>query len=217
MSGFFIERRIFGMVKAFYIRWSFFMVGMMFLALGIALTIRGNLLGIAPWDVFHVGLFMNFGLSIGMWSILSGLLLVLGTSLYSKRWPLIGTWLNMILVGLFTDVFLWLLPAVSHPAVQTVLFISGVGVMGLGVGMYIASNVGAGPRDSLMLILMEKTGWTVKRVRTLLEVVVAIFGWLLGGPIGVGTVIIALTLGYIVHYTLILSQNWILKLTESPK
>lgn len=193
------------------------MVGMMFLALGIALTIRGNILGIAPWDVFHVGLFMNFGLSIGMWSILSGLLLVLGTSLYSKRWPLIGTWLNMILVGLFTDVFLWLLPAVSHPTVQTVLFISGVGVMGLGVGMYIASNVGAGPRDSLMLILMEKTGWTVKRVRTLLEVVVAIFGWLLGGPIGVGTVIIALTLGYIVHYTLILSQNWILKLTELPK
>ncbi|QBP42173.1 YczE/YyaS/YitT family protein [Paenisporosarcina antarctica] len=193
------------------------MVGMMFLALGIALTIRGNLLGIAPWDVFHVGLFINFGLSIGMWSILSGLLLVLGTSLYSKRWPLIGTWLNMILVGLFTDVFLWLLPAVSHPTVQTVLFISGVGVMGLGVGMYIASNVGAGPRDSLMLILMEKTGWTVKRVRTLLEVVVAIFGWLLGGPIGVGTVIIALTLGYIVHYTLILSQNWILKLTELPK
>lgn len=217
MSGFFIERRIFVMVKAFYIRWSFFMVGMMFLALGIALTIRGNILGIAPWDVFHVGLFMNFGLSIGMWSILSGLLLVLGTSLYSKRWPLIGTWLNMILVGLFTDVFLWLLPVVSHPTVQIVLFISGVGVMGLGVGMYIASNVGAGPRDSLMLILMEKTGWTVKRVRTLLEVVVAIFGWLLGGPIGVGTVIIALTLGYIVHYTLILSQNWILKLTELPK
>ncbi|WP_017382132.1 YczE/YyaS/YitT family protein [Paenisporosarcina sp. TG-14] len=193
------------------------MVGMMFLALGIALTIRGNILGIAPWDVFHVGLFMNFGLSIGMWSILSGLLLVLGTSLYSKRWPLIGTWLNMILVGLFTDVFLWILPAVSHPTVQIVLFISGVGVMGLGVGMYIASNVGAGPRDSLMLILMEKTGWTVKRVRTLLEVVVAIFGWLLGGPVGVGTVIIALTLGYIVHYTLILSQNLILKLTELPK
>ncbi len=217
MSGFFIERRIFDMVKAFYIRWSFFMVGMMFLALGIALTIRGNILGIAPWDVFHVGLFMNFGLSIGMWSILSGLLLVLGTSLYSKRWPLIGTWLNMILVGLFTDVFLWILPAVSHPTVQIVLFISGVGVMGLGVGMYIASNVGAGPRDSLMLILMEKTGWTVKRVRTLLEVVVAIFGWLLGGPVGVGTVIIALTLGYIVHYTLILSQNLILKLTELPK
>jgi uncharacterized membrane protein YczE len=201
------------MVKALYLRWGFFIVGLMFLALGIALTIRGELLGIAPWDVLHVGLFKNFGLSVGMWSIGTGLLLVLGTSLYSKRWPPIGTWLNMIFVGLFTDLFLWLLPVVSHPIAQTTCFISGVGVMGLGVGMYIASNIGAGPRDSLMLILIEQTGWTVKRVRTLLEIVVAICGWLLGGPIGVGTIIIALTLGYIVHFTLNLSRNWIVKLT----
>ncbi len=185
----------------------------MFLALGIALTIRGKLLGIGPWDVLHVGLFQNFGLTIGMWSIGTGLLLVLGTSLYSKRWPPIGTWLNMILIGLFTDGFLWLLPVVTNPIVQTGYFVSGVGVMGFGVGMYIASNIGAGPRDSLMLILVEKTGWTVKRVRTLLEIVVAIVGWLLGGPVGIGTIIVALTLGYIVHFTLTISRNWIAKLT----
>ncbi|PUB02964.1 YitT family protein [Paenisporosarcina sp. OV554] len=202
------------MTKNLYIRWSFFIGGMMLLALGIALTIRGKLLGIAPWDVLHVGLFQNFGLTIGMWSIGSGLLIVIGTALYSKRWPLIGTWLNMILVGVFTDMWLWLLPVVSHPVVQTICFISGVGVMGFGVGMYIASNIGAGPRDSLMLILIEKTGWTVKRVRTLLEIVVAIIGWLLGGPVGIGTIIIALTLGYIVHFTLNISRNWIAKLTD---
>ncbi|HSO56958.1 MAG TPA: YitT family protein [Paenisporosarcina sp.] len=201
------------MTKNLYIRWTFFFVGLMFLALGIALTIRGKLLGIGPWDVLHVGLFQNFGLTIGMWSIGTGLLLVLGTSLYSKRWPPIGTWLNMILIGLFTDGFLWLLPAVTNPIVQTVYFVSGVGVMGFGVGMYIASNIGAGPRDSLMLILIEKTGWTVKRVRTLLEIVVAIVGWLLGGPVGIGTIIVALTLGYIVHFTLTISRNWISKLT----
>ncbi|MGB5946328.1 YczE/YyaS/YitT family protein [Paenisporosarcina sp.] len=201
------------MTKNLYIRWIFFFAGLMFLALGIALTIRGKLLGIGPWDVLHVGLFQNFGLTIGMWSIGTGLLLVLGTSLYSKRWPPIGTWLNMILIGLFTDGFLWLLPVVTNPIVQTVYFVSGVGVMGFGVGMYIASNIGAGPRDSLMLILVEKTGWTVKRVRTLLEIVVAIVGWLLGGPVGIGTIIVALTLGYIVHFTLTLSRNWIAKLT----
>lgn len=201
------------MTKNFYIRWSFFIGGMMFLALGIALTIRGKLLGIAPWDVLHVGLFQNFGLTIGMWSIGTGLLIVLATSLYSKRWPPIGTWLNMILVGFFTDIWLWVLPVISGPIVQTIFFVSGVVVMGFGVGMYIASNIGAGPRDSLMLILIEKTGWTVKRVRTLLEIVVAIFGWLLGGPVGIGTIIIALTLGYIVHFTLTISRNWIAKLT----
>ena len=201
------------MTKNLYIRWTFFFAGLMFLALGIALTIRGKLLGIAPWDVLHVGLFQNFGLTIGMWSIGTGLLLVLGTSLYSKRWPPIGTWLNMILIGLFTDVFLWLLPVVTNPIVQSIYFVSGVGIMGFGVGMYIASNIGAGPRDSLMLILVERTGWTVKRVRTLLEIVVAIVGWLLGGPVGIGTIIVALTLGYIVHFTLTISRNWIAKLT----
>lgn len=200
------------MSKNLYVRWTFFFVGLMFLALGIALTIRGKLLGIGPWDVLHVGLFQNFGLTIGMWSIGTGLLLVLGTTLYSKQWPPIGTWLNMILIGLFTDGFLWLLPIVTNPIVQTVYFVSGVGVMGFGVGMYIASNIGAGPRDSLMLILVEKTGWTVKRVRTLLEIVVAIVGWLLGGPVGIGTIIVALTLGYIVHFTLTFSRNWIAKL-----
>jgi uncharacterized membrane protein YczE len=96
---------------------------------------------------------------------------------------------------------------------QTICFVSGVGIMGFGVGLYIASNIGAGPRDSLMLILVEKTGWTVKRVRTLLEIVVALIGWLLGGPVGIGTIIVALTLGYIVHFTLNISRNWIAKLT----
>ena len=205
------------MSKIIYIRWSFFIVGLILLALGIAMTIRGELLGIGPWDVLHVGLFINFGLSIGLWSITTGLLIVLATSLYSKCWPPIGTWLNMVLIGVFIDMFLWALPIVANPIGEIALFIAGVVVMGFGVGMYIASNIGAGPRDSLMLILIEKTGWTVKRVRTLLEIVVAIIGWLLGGPIGVGTVIIALTLGNIVHFTLPLSQKWIVKLTSVSK
>lgn len=205
------------MTNTIYIRWSFFLVGLVVLSLGIAMTIRGEILGIAPWDVMHVGLFINFGLSIGIWSIVTGLVIVLATSLYSKRWPPIGTWLNMILIGVFIDMFLWLLPIVVNPIAEIGLFIAGVAIMGFGVGMYIAPNMGAGPRDSLMLILIEKTGWTVKRVRTLLELIVAVIGWLLGGPVGVGTVIIALTLGYIVHFTLPLSQKWIEKLTTVSK
>lgn len=207
------------MRKNFYIRWLFFFLGLVLFSFGISLTIRGALLGIGPWDVLHVGLFINFGLTIGIWAIVSGLVLVLATSLYLKQWPLIGTWLNMILVGLFIDIFLWLLPAVSvsNPVIQTILFIVGVAIMGVGVGMYIAANMGAGPRDTLMLILVEKTGWTVKKVRTLLEIVVGIIGWSLGGPLGVGTVLIALTLGYLVHYTLIFFRNWIVKLSELPE
>lgn len=203
------------MADIIYIRWSFFIIGLFLLALGIAMTIRGELLGIGPWDVLHVGLFNNFGLSIGLWSITTGLLIVLSTSLYFKRWPPIGTWLNMLLIGLFIDMFLWMLPIVANPIAEIAFFIAGVAIMGAGIGMYIASNIGAGPRDSLMLILIEKTGWTVKRVRTLIEICVAVVGWLLGGPIGVGTVIIALTLGYIVHFTLPLSKKYIEKLATT--
>ncbi len=205
------------MIRPIYWRWGFFIVGIILLGLGIAMTIKGAVLGIGPWDVLHVGLYKNFGMSVGFWAIMTGLLIVLTTALYSKQWPLIGTWLNMLLIGLFIDFFLWLLPNVSTLFSQTVLFIAGIAVISVGVGMYIASNIGAGPRDSLMLILIEKTGWSVKRVRTLLEVVVGVVGWMLGGPIGIGTIFIALTLGYLVHYTLSYSRAVLAKLSALPE
>ena len=81
--------------------------------------------------------------------------------------------------------------------------------MGLGVGIYVAPNMGAGPRDSIMILIVEKTGWTVKRVRTGIEIVVAIVGWILGGPIGFGTLLIAVILGQIVHMTLPMAKSWL--------
>ncbi|MDX1807630.1 MAG: YitT family protein, partial [Paenisporosarcina sp.] len=78
-----------------------------------------------------------------------------------------------------------------------------------GVGIYVAPSMGAGPRDSIMILLVEKTGWTVKRVRTGIEILVAIAGWILGGPIGIGTVIIAIILGQIVHITLPMAKKWL--------
>jgi len=92
---------------------------------------------------------------------------------------------------------------------QTVFFVAGVVIMGLGVGVYVAPNMGAGPRDSIMILIVEKTGWTVKRVRTGIELIVAIVGWMLGGPIGFGTVFIAIILGQIVHITLPMASRWL--------
>lgn len=196
-------------MKPLYWRWLFFIAGLIILAFGISLTIKGQLLGISPWDVLHVGLFLNFGLTIGSWSIISGLVIVLGTAIGTKRLPKIGTWLNMILVGLFIDFFIWLLPNLTQYFLQTVFFTAGVLIMGIGVGVYVAPNVGAGPRDSVMLLIVEKTGWSVKRVRTGIEILVAIIGWSLGGPIGFGTVLIAITLGQIVHITLPMARRWL--------
>ena len=183
-------------------RWTFFIVGMIIMSLGITMSIKGQIVGTSPWDVLHVGLFQNFGLTIGTWSILTGLLIIISTSLVLKEWPKMGTWLNMLLIGMFIDVFNWLLPSTEVVTLQIAYFIVGVFVLSFGCGMYIAPNMGAGPRDTLMMLLVEKYGGTIKSARMGIEVLVTILGWLLGGPVGVGTVIIALTSGYIVQFSL---------------
>lgn len=200
------------MRKIFIWRWTFYLVGLLVAALGITMTIKGYRLGIGPWDVFHVGLYRNFGLSIGSWSILSGLLIVLGTAIYLKKWPKIGTWLNMILLGVFIDIFNWLIPDFAGLGAQSIIFVFGVVVTGYGMGIYISPNIGAGPRDSLMLLFVEKFDISIKKVRTIIEVIVACLGWLLGGPIGVGTVIVALLIGQFVHYTLPQSRRILMKI-----
>ena len=193
-------------------RWAFFFVGMMILSLGISMTIKGQKLGIAPWDVLHVGLYKNFGLTIGTWGIITGFIIIIATAAVLKEWPKIGTWLNMISIGLFIDLFNWLLPDITSLGAQILMFSAGVIVMGYGIGIYISPNIGAGPRDSLMLVFVQKTGASVKKIRTTLEVVVAIVGWLFGGPVGIGTVLIALFLGQVAHYTMPQSRKFLMRI-----
>lgn len=205
------ERRMY-MRKIFMWRWIFFLTGMMVMSLGISMTIKGQRLGIGPWDVLHVGLHQNFGLSIGTWGIITGFIIIIVTAAVLKQWPRLGTWLNMVLIGVFIDLFNWLLPDFSSMTGQVIIFTIGVIVMAYGVGIYVAPNVGAGPRDSLMLILVDKLGIGIKKVRTMIEIIVAIAGWLLGGPVGFGTVIIALLIGQIVHYSLPQCRKLLLKI-----
>ena len=195
-------------------RWVFFIVGQMILSLGIAMTIKGQLLGIGPWDVLHVGLYQNIGLSIGSWSIITGLLIVLITAVAQKKWPKYGTWLNMLLLGTFIDLFNWLLPDVTSIAAQLIFFILGVVIMSYGIGLYVSPNMGAGPRDSLMLLIVHKFNISVKIVRTSIEVIVALLGWALGGPVGIGTVFIALLIGQFVHYAMPQCQRLLLKVAK---
>ncbi|OHX57176.1 hypothetical protein BB776_00035 [Planococcus salinarum] len=191
------------MSVSMYYRWLFFLVGMMVLGLGITMTIKGDRLGIGPWDVLHVGLYENFGLTIGSWAIIAGFVLISVTSLVRRRWPQFGTLLNMVLIGLFIDLFNYLIPDIESMTGQILIFTAGIFVMGYGVGLYVAPKMGAGPRDDLMLILVHKTGLSVSVIRTAIEVTVAVLGWLLGGPIGIGTVLIALFLGRIVQMSLL--------------
>lgn len=194
------------MKVSMYYRWLFFLVGMMLLGLGISMTIKGDRLGIGPWDVLHVGLYQNFGLTIGSWSIIAGFTLISTTSLVRRKWPQFGTWLNMLLIGLFIDLFNFLIPDIHSLIGQILIFTAGIFVMGYGVGMYVSPKMGAGPRDDLMLILVQKTGFSVSTIRTAIEVVVALLGWMLGGPVGIGTVVIALLVGRIVQMSLLQSD-----------
>ena len=194
-------------------RWIFFVTGVTMMALGISMTIKGRQFGIGPWDVFHVGLHNHLGLTMGTWAILTAIIIVLVTMIGTKKFPQLGTWLNVLFLGSFIDVFNWLLPDITSYVGQLIIFIFGVAMIGVGVGVYVSPNVGAGPRDSLMLLLMAKTGWGIKKVRTGIEIIVALAGWGLGGPVGLGTIIIALLLGQIVHYSLPLSQKLLYKIS----
>lgn len=184
------------------------------MALGFTLTIKGNKLGIGPWDVLHVGLFMNFGLTIGTWAIIAGLAILTLTAFLYRRMPQIGTFLNMVLVGIFIDVFNFAIPDVETMAGQVFVLVLGIILAGIGIGCYVAPKIGAGPRDSLMLFVVEKTGLSISVVRAGIEVAVAFVGWLLGGPVGIGTIAVALITGRIVQFTLPWFEKVLKKIIE---
>lgn len=190
------------MGRAFFYRWLFFISGLIVLAFGFTMIIKADRLGIGPWDVLNVGLFKNFGLTIGTWAILVGLAVVLSTIIFTRKVPQIGTFLNMLLIGVFIDFFYWLLPDGETLAAQIAMFVVGLLIGGYGVGLYVAPRMGAGPRDTLMLLLVEKTGLSISVIRTSMEVSVALIGWMLGGPVGVGTIAVALFTGKIVQISL---------------
>lgn len=187
----------------FLAKWSIYFIGLLIMSFGIVLMIRAEL-GSAPWDVFHIGLFYQVGLTIGTWSIIVGFFILAISSLIVKRLPSIGAFLNMLMVGIFIDMYLFI-PYLKTPNSifgQLFMLILGVLVIGIGIGVYISSRCGAGPRDSLMIALTEKTGWKVQYIRLAMELIVLCVGWLLGGPVFIGTILFSFTIGPIVGWTL---------------
>ena len=183
-------------------KWLFFFVGLAVTCLGISMTIKGEALGVGPWDVLHIALFKQIGLSVGTWSIITGVIIIGSTSWALKEWPKFATILDMILCGVFIDLFNWLLPNSTNIITDFIYFVLGIVILGVGCALYISPKLGEGPRDSLMVLFSKKFGFSIGNVRLGLEAAVAIIGWIFGGPIGIGTVLIALFTGYIVQYSL---------------
>ena len=171
--------------------------GLFTFALGVVLTLRSGL-GLGPWDVLHQGLSRHTPLTFGQASEVVGAV-VIGLGLLLRVRPGLGTVLNMLLIGFFVDRILGaqVIPAMApHGLLPQVLMDSmGVVTVGLGSGLYLRANLGAGPRDGLMLGLHRVTRLRVATTRAALEVSVALAGFLLGGTVGLGTIVFALGIG----------------------
>ncbi len=174
--------------------------GLVLYGLSMALMLRSGL-GNLPWDVLHQGVAERAGLSLGTVVVATSLVVLLAWIPLRVR-PGLGTVSNVVVLGVVVDLALAALPAPEHLPVRAALAVAGVLLNGLATASYIGVRLGPGPRDGLMTGLVERTGASVRRVRTGLEVVVVALGWLLGGTVGVATLLYALSIGPLVQVLL---------------
>jgi uncharacterized protein len=180
-----------------WLAWARLFAGLWLFAAGVVLGLRSGL-GVSPWDVLHDGIRQVTPLSFGAASVLVGVVLVLVALAYGVR-PGPGTLANMVAIGVFADAMLATGVGrdldVLPPALRLAAVLGGVGLVALGSALYIGAGLGSGPRDSLMLALSARTRLPVGLIRGLLEATVLGVGWLLGGVVGVGTVLFTLGIG----------------------
>jgi uncharacterized membrane protein YczE len=172
-------------------------VGLIVCGVGIALIIAGDI-GLAPWDVLHKGISRRTGIAVGTVIIIVGFA-VLALWVPLRVRPGIGTILNAVLIGGTVNVALPRLPEPTVVAGQVVEMVGGVVAFGVGTAMYIGAGLGPGPRDGLMTGIAGR-GYSLRLVRTGIEIAVLVTGWALGGSVGIGTAVFALAIGPLVHY-----------------
>ncbi|MFJ2628741.1 YitT family protein [Streptomyces sp. NPDC087532] len=175
-------------------------VGLALYGASSALLVRADL-GLEPWGVLHQGLAERTGVSIGVVSIIVGAVVLLLWIPIRQR-PGLGTVSNVFAVGIAMDGTLALVPDVHGIAARIAVMVAGIGVNGVATGLYIAARFGPGPRDGLMTGLHLRTGRSIRLVRTLIEVAVVVTGFVLGGSLGAGTVLYALTIGPLAQFFL---------------
>lgn len=172
-------------------------LGLVLYGFSMALFVQSGL-GVMPWDVLHQGLARNFGATIGLWSIAVGALVLLCWIPLRER-PGLGTVSNVVVIGLAIDASLAVLPEPSPLAARIAYAAAGLLLNGVATALYIGARLGPGPRDGLMTGLVRRTGGSLRLVRTSIEVVVVLAGWLLGGTLGLATAAYAIGIGPLVQ------------------
>jgi uncharacterized membrane protein YczE len=175
--------------------------GLVVFGVSIALMLTAGL-GVDSWDVFHQGVAERTGIAFG-WVVNGVSISVLLLWVPLRERPGIGTVANAIVVGVVADLTLRLISTPSGRPAQLGLLILGIVANGAATGLYIGAGLGAGPRDGLMTGLAARTGWSIRKVRTGIEVTILAVGWAVGGPVGLGTLLYALAIGPLIHLFLV--------------
>lgn len=173
--------------------------GFFICSLGIILMINASL-GLSPWDVLHQGLSKKMGITMGTASVCVGAMVVILDAVLGENigW---GTVLNMAFIGIFMDLITFsnLIPVSNSFLSGVIMLILGMICMAYGTVLYMGCGLGSGPRDGLMVAIQKRTKKPVKLIRGTIEIVALIVGYMLGGSVGIGTVITAFGLGYIIQ------------------
>lgn len=176
------------------------LIGLILFGAGCAVMVQAGI-GLDPWTVFAQGLSRQTGVGIGWVTNIVGFLVLLLWIPLRQR-PGIGTIANILLVGTSMQLTLWIMPSVQGFLLQIAVFLAGTALVAVASGLYIGARFGPGPRDGLMTGMHERFGWPIWTARLTVEASVLLFGWLLGGTVGLGTVLFAVLIGPLVHLTL---------------
>jgi uncharacterized membrane protein YczE len=176
------------------------LVGLFLYGWSMAMMVRSGL-GLDPWDVFHYGLARHVPLSFGQVTIVVGALVLLAWIPLRQR-PGIGTVLNIFVIGLSADFGLAVMSQPTNLVGRSALLVGGIVLNGLAGALYVGAHLGPGPRDGLWVAITRRYGLSIRLVRTVIELTVLAIGWLMGGTVGVGTVLYALSIGHLNQFFL---------------
>lgn len=175
-------------------------IGLFLYAIGIVMTINANL-GLSPWDVFHQGITYLTGITMGQATIAVGIIIVMINAVLGERlgW---GTLFNMFFIGFFMDLIMLnhLIPILNDVFSGVMMMFLGMFIIGIASYFYIGAGLGSGPRDGLMIALTKKTHKSVRFIRNSIEISALMIGYLLGGYVGLGTLIMSVALGYTIQF-----------------
>lgn len=182
-------------MKRYLVKGFAYLFGLVILSIGVDIMIEADI-GVGAWDALNVGLKANFGLTIGTWAQLVAVSLIILIAILKRKRPKLTPLITMFIVGNLLDFhFTWLHLSFTNRGLAYLAAFFGLVLMSIGIALYLQANFGIIPIDGFVMVIHEKTGWSLGTAKTAAEFGAFIVAFLLGGPIGIGTIFVTLTIG----------------------